>query len=52
LHLAADQDHGGKVTISSILESMAALELEYDGILSIALQHSPKKTDLIDDFLV
>jgi hypothetical protein len=49
LKLSVDSGQGGKVTISSMLETMVALELEHDGILGIDLQRDMERTiDFVD----
>lgn len=46
--LSADPDHGGKMTLSSLLETMVAFELEYEGILGFKVIRGPNQTDLED----
>ena len=47
-HLAQDPDHGNKITVSSCIETMVALELEAEGILGIKVSRGEAKTDIID----
>lgn len=46
--LSSDPDHGGKVTLSSLLETMVAFELEQNGILGLNVMRGPAHTDLED----
>ena len=46
--LSSDPDHGGRTTLSSLLESMVAFELEQDGILGCNVFRGPAQTDLED----
>ncbi|CAK8163346.1 hypothetical protein CAXC1_330106 [Candidatus Xenohaliotis californiensis] len=48
MSMASDPDHGGKITISSLIETMVAFELERDGIMGITVSRGPKRTDLKD----
>ena len=46
--LSSDPDHGGKITLSSLLESMVAFDLEQSGILGLNVKRGPAHTDLED----
>ena len=40
--------HGGRITISSLLETMVAFQLEQNGVLGCAVMRGPSRTDLKD----
>jgi len=46
--LSSDPDHGGKITLSSLLETMVAFALEENGILGCIVKRGPARTDLED----
>ncbi len=48
MELSSDPDHGGQMTLSSLLETMVAFELERDGILGCTITRGPARTDLED----
>ena len=46
--LSSDPDHAGKITLSSLLETMVAFALEEKGILGFTVKRGPARTDLED----
>ena len=46
--LSSDPDHAGKITLSSLLETMVAFALEEKGILGCTVKRGPARTDLED----
>ena len=46
--LSSDPDHGGKITLSSLLVTMVAFSLEENGILECTVKRGPAQTDLED----
>lgn len=46
--LSSDPDHGGRITISSLLETMVAFQLEQNGVLGCTVMRGPSRTDLKD----